>query len=166
MHLFPRQGKGEVSSQWSSVPALKTGQLAPTLWSQERAAVSRQQSPHCGVAGLQSACKCTVFVLRSCNLSSLPIDISMTCGECSRSHLMWFPHSILIYYLLFTVLSPVTTMEFPSPLIWSISILPIYFQFPFSWLETSQWLCLVYFLVCVSVLRQQVLSGTLSILTV
>lgn len=67
-----------------------------------------------------------------------------------QNHLMWFFHFVLIYYLLFTVSSPITTVEFPSLLIWPVSILSVYFNFLFFfWTATSTWLSFVYFLACV-----------------
>lgn len=89
-HLSPRQGKEqsvgsrftvEFSPSTEHGPAFThTVELREQLWADGESAL--------WVAGLQRAYRCTVFVLRFCNLSTSSSYVSMTCGECSQSRLM------------------------------------------------------------------------------
>lgn len=109
-----------------------------------------------------------LFTLRFCGLSILSSYISMIYKRYCQNHLMWFFHFVLIYYLLFTVSSPITTVEFPSLLIWPVSILSVYFNFLFFFgLQPPHDSPLFISLhVCVSIIYQHVHSEELCSLIV
>lgn len=127
--FFSSRGRNnlwEVSTQWSSVS--NTENLPtfthPAEWE------SQCFPTRVGAMGSLGCFRLTVHpqILQSVYLSCY---VSMIYEGYRQNHFMQFFCFVLIYYLLFIVLSPVTTMEFPSLLIWPVSILPIYFNFLF-----------------------------------